>query len=183
LASPKIARLAPFALLLMSSACGTVERPSAVAKPPPSEQASPAFNAEELEIHVRSQVLERLGTEALREASAARTSIMASSYQGRFHAGGPRVKVLVRAPTGWFGWKSGGPVPLEAAAGAELDQLLANPNFWREAPFYPAMDCPDAGATMMVVRHSGRALVTRQGCTPAGLLGKLEEAVLSDGPL
>ena len=90
------------------------------------------------------------------------------------------MNVLVRGPASWMTWKSGRPAPLASAAAAELDRLLSNPALWREAPFYPEMDCPDAGATMMVVRHRGEERVTRQGCSPAGLIGQLEETVLEE---
>jgi len=129
---------------------------------------------------VEDKVSEALGPDALREAQAAPSSVMATSYQGRFDSGGPRVNIVLRRPSGWFGWKSGRAAPLTDASSRALDLLLASPALWREAPFYPEMDCPDAGATMMVIRHKAQTRVTRQGCSPAGFTGRLEELVLTE---
>lgn len=122
---------------------------------------------------------ERAGDEGLASARNAATSIVANSYQGRFENGRPRLAVLIRTATGWTSRKGARPAPVAADVAAEIDRLLGNSAMWREEPFYPDMDCPDAGATMMVIRHAGRTRVTRQGCNPAGLTGRLEEVVLS----
>lgn len=138
------------------------------------------FTRADIRKQVEQKVLETLGEDALRRGRDAPTSIMAVSYQGRFDTGGPRANVAVRDRAGWSGWKSSRPGAMAAAAGAELDRLLQDPAFWREEPFYPEMDCPDAGATMMVIWHEGRTRVTRQGCSPAGLTGRMEETVLGE---
>jgi hypothetical protein len=173
---------AALASALLVAGCAPIQPSAGQQEPPPRPPSRERYGPTVAEVRkvVEEKVVERLGAEALRQAQAARTSIVASSYQGRFESGGPRVTVAVRGSNGWTSWKSGRPAPLAAAAGAELDRLLADPAFWREAPFYPEMDCPDAGATMMIVRHRGQERVTRQGCTPAGLLGRLEETVLEE---
>ena len=173
---------ATFMSALLLSGCISVS-PTATGQslpPPPPPRISDHVSSAEIQRNVEQRVGEILGTEAVRQAQEASTSIMASSYQGRFDAGGPRVNVAVRGSANWLTWKSGRPTPLAAIAAKELDRLLGEPALWREAPFYPDMDCPDAGATMMVIRHRGRTVVTRQGCNPAGLLGRLEEAVLNE---
>lgn len=147
--------------------------------PPPPPRPSDHFTTSLIQSEVEDMVQEQLGAETLAAARGAATSIMASSYQGRFDSGGPRLEVLVRAPDGWTSWKSGRASAVPADVGAAIERLLADSALWREEPFYPAIDCPDAGATMLVIRHGGRTRVTRQGCTPAGLTGKLEEVVLS----
>jgi hypothetical protein len=161
---------------VLAAACTPVA-PAPETPPPP--RASDHFTTNQIQSEVEERVQERLGADVLGAARDAATSIMANSYQGRFDSGGPRLAVLVRTSGGWTSWKSGRPVPLAGDMGAELDRLLRDPAMWREEPFYPAMDCPDAGATMMVIRHRGGTRVTRQGCNPAGLTGKLEETVLS----
>ncbi len=171
----------PVALAVLAGGCTpAVPAPDKAPPPPPAPRASDHFTTHQIEADVEERVQERIGAEALAAARASATSIMANSYQGRFDSGGPRIAVLVRASGGWTSWKSGRPAPVAADVSAEIDRLLGNASLWREEPFYPDMDCPDAGATMMVIRHRGGTRVTRQGCSPEGLTGRLEETVLSE---
>lgn len=105
---------------------------------------------------------------------------MVAAFRGRFASQGPAVNVAVRTSAGWTGRKNGSQAPLSGDVVRELDALLKNPALWREAPFWPEMDCPDAGALLMVVRHQGRERVTRQACGTNGLTGRLLETVAAE---
>ena len=105
---------------------------------------------------------------------------MAVAVPGRFNSGGPRVNVAVRTDGGWNGWRSGTAAPLPRDVGAEIDRLLASPAFRAEPDRSPAMDCPDSGAGLMVIRREGRLRVTRQSCLPANLVGRLLTTVIEE---
>jgi hypothetical protein len=132
--------------------------------------------------YVEGAVLDRFGAEAVRAANRAASSIMAASIRGRFGTGGPAVNVAIRGPDGWVGPPSGTQALLSPAASREIDRILADQAFWAESNRFPAYDCPDSGAHLLVVRHRGRAKITRQSCEPANLVGLLLRTVLAEAP-
>jgi hypothetical protein len=132
-------------------------------------------------LHVEQAMAQRLGAGTLGEAAKAQSSILGARYHGSFSSRGPDINALVRTSAGWRWRRDGGWVPAPMALGAEIDRLLKDPLLWKEPPFYPAMDCPDAGASMMVIRHQGQVRVTRQSCSPHGLTGKLAELIAGAG--
>jgi hypothetical protein len=145
---------------------------------PERRLAAPTPDA--IQAYVEEVVGDRLGAAAVAQARGARTSIMAAAVPGRFNSGGPRVNVVTRSSDGWSGWGSGAAAPLPAAVGAEIDRLLASPALRAEPDRYPEMDCPDSGASLMVIRHDGRLRVTRQSCMPANLVGRLFQTVVEE---
>jgi hypothetical protein len=170
-----------------------------VAAPPPADEpvqpqvqsragAQPAFPERRLEAptpeairgYVEGVVGDRFGPETVRRADQARTSVMAASIRGHFGTGGPQVNVAIREGGGWTGWGGGSRAPLQSAVGAELDRLLASRAFWAEPDRFPASDCPDSGAHLLVVRHQGRTKISRQSCEPANLVGRLLRTVLQE---
>jgi hypothetical protein len=168
----------------------SIDKPASIPPPPPplGEWRLQRWELEAAEIRksVEAKVLERLGAEALRQGTAADPAIMLLGYDGRFGSAGPVVNVVGRSGLGWFGWKSGRSAPLPLAAGAEIERVLQDSALWRETPFWPDMDCPDAGALMMVIRHQDRIRITRQACGTNGLTGRLfatvaQEAIPSEG--
>jgi hypothetical protein len=132
--------------------------------------------------YVEGAIGDRFGADAVRQANAARTSVMAASIRGHFGSGGPNVNAVVRSASGWSGWRSGRAAPVSAATSAELDRLLADPALWAEPDRFPEMDCPDSGAHLLVIRHAGRSKISRQSCSPANRLGRLLETVLEEQP-
>lgn len=164
----------------------------AQADPPPQPQADSrpqlarpervlqAPTPEAIRDYVEGVVGDRFGIETVRRANQARSSVMAASIRGRFGTGGPEVNVAIREGAGWTGWRSGAQGPMPAGAASEIDRLLADPAFWSEPDRHPAMDCPDSGAHLLVVRHQGRSKITRQSCEPANRVGRLLRTVLRE---
>jgi hypothetical protein len=130
--------------------------------------------------YVEGVVTDRFGTDAVRRANGAASSVMAASIRGRFGSGGPNVNVAIRGAGGWSGWRSGRAVPLAPQVSREIDRLLASPGLWAEPDRFPAMDCPDSGAHLLVIRHAGRSKVTRQSCSPANQIGRLLTTALDE---
>lgn len=169
---------------------------AACVAPAPSEPpASPPLNgsgaermlpggptAAQIREYVEGAVSDRFGQEAVRAANGAASSVMAASIRGRLGTGGPAVNVAIRRTEGWTGRLSGAQAPLTAAASREIDRILADRAFWAEPDRFPAYDCPDAGAHLLVVRHRGRVKITRQSCEPANLAGRLLRTVLAEAP-
>ena len=144
------------------------------------ERVLQAPTPEAIRAHVEGVVGDRFGAETVRRANAARSSVMAASIRGRWGTGGPEVNVAIRESAGWTGWRTGEQAPMPADAAREIDRLLADRAFWAEPDRYPAMDCPDSGAHLLVVRHQGRTKITRQSCEPANLVGRLLRTVLRE---
>ena len=176
--------LLPALVLVALSGCTTAQ-----VTEPPQEQPRPIAGregrgqgptAESVQAEAERQIAQRLGAEALRQGREAITSIMVAAFRGAFASSGPAVKMAVRDSTGWKVWNGSGSAELPGAASRELDRLLANRSFQSEAPFWPATDCPDAGATLMVIRHKGQVRVTRQSCGFNGLIGRVSQIVLGE---
>ena len=144
------------------------------------ERRLAAPTPEAIQAYVEEVVGDRLGSEAVAQARAARASIMAAAVPGRFNSGGPRVNVATRSRAGWSGWSTGVPRSVPPEVSAEVDAILASAAFRAEPDRYPAMDCPDSGASLMVIRHEGRLRITRQSCMPANLVGRLLRTVLEE---
>ena len=161
-------------------------RPEARVEPTPQPQlARPervlqAPTPEAIRGYVEGVVGDRFGAETVRRANSARSSVMAASIRGRFGSGGPDVNVAIRESAGWTGWRSGRQAAMPADAAREIDRLLADRAFWAEPNRHPAMDCPDSGAHLLVVRHQGRTKITRQSCDPANRVGRLLRTVLRE---
>jgi len=128
---------------------------------------------------VEKAVVDHSGPGALRQAQVATSSILVVRSMGNFGSKQLAVGVLTHVGGSWH--RSSERVPQSVAR--EIDQIIQNSAFWREPAFYPPMDCPDSGATMMIVRHAGRMRVTRQSCAPSGLIGRLGSVSLGTGDL
>lgn len=140
------------------------------------------FSAEAVREIVRGHVRSRLGERVLRDADAAPAAVLAKFHHGLprpircpdgswiYH--GPRVSAAIRRDLGWAVWRAGGWRPLADASSAEIDRLLADPAFWREADYEPPT-CTDAGAQRLVARHAGREAVRQQSCGGRGPTGRL----------
>ena len=172
--------------LVLVALCGCTTAPLAE---PPQEQPRPIAGredrgqgptAESVQGEVERQIVQRLGAEALRQGQNATTSIMVAAFRGAFASSGPTVRMAVRGPIGWTVWNGSGSAAMAAPAARELNRLLADRAFQSESPFWPAMDCPDAGATLMVIRHKGQVRVTRQSCGSNGLIGRVSQIVLGE---
>lgn len=178
-------RGAALLLPLSLTACAAPAPPEPAALPPPATTAGERVlpggpTAAEIRTYVEGAVSDRFGAEAVRAANAAASSVMAGSIRGRFGSGGPAVNVAIRGGQGWTGRLSGTEAPLAPAAAREIDRILAERAFWAEPDRFPAYDCPDSGAHLLVVRHRGRTKITRQSCEPADLAGRLLRTVLAE---
>jgi hypothetical protein len=148
------------------------------------------YDAGRIRGEVERHVAARLGSEALRLALGARSSIMVTHHQGMpqpvQNADGswgyapPGANAAFRSASGWTGWSGTAPRPVAPGRAAEIDRILADRAFWAEADHVPPT-CTDSGARRMVVRHAGRTAVRQQGCGGSGLTGRLWELVFG-GP-
>ena len=125
----------------------------------------------------------RFGSEALKEAVASPTHLIAKRFAGMAPPPPPGAGPDWRAPTpatllvrrsdGWFvaaddGWRSA-----RSEAAAELDRVIADPRFWSEPAYIPP--CPDYGASLLLLKVAGRPETVRNStCT-----GIAEKAVLA----
>jgi hypothetical protein len=175
-----------FAAAGIAAVAGTLTPPpQALAAPEPARPERPqrrlaAPTPEAIQGYAEEVAGDRFGPQAVAQASAALGSIIAVAVPGRFNGGGPRVNVATRGDGGWSGWGGGGPSPLPAEVSAEIDRLLAAPAFRAEPDRYPEMDCPDSGASLMVIRERGQVRTTRQSCMPANQIGRLLRTVLDE---
>ena len=180
-------RSAGLLCLLSLAACVAPVPPEPLASAPPDDPGGERVlpggpTAAQIRDYVEGAVGDRFGQDKVRAANSAASSVMAASIRGRFGTGGPAVNVAIRGAQGWTGRLSGTQAPLGAAASREIDRILADRAFWAEPDRFPAYDCPDAGAHLLVVRHRGRVKITRQSCEPANLVGRLLRTVLAEAP-
>ncbi|HEY0625620.1 MAG TPA: nuclear transport factor 2 family protein [Allosphingosinicella sp.] len=167
--------LLPFLLLGVSLGAGASAIPPLPTEPPPQppRRGVPGVSEASVKDYLRTTLSQKVGREAVEAAGRALTSIMVSGVYGEFPLHVP-FNVLIRDRMGWQVWtEAGGPNPLPAATGAEIDRILASDAFWREAAGFSAEQPCTGGARVMVIRHRGRERVTRQPCGPSGITGRL----------
>ena len=81
--------------------------------------------------------------------------------------------LLVKRPEGWMVATAAGWRPANGDAAVELDQVLADPRFWKEPAYIPP--CPDYGASLLLLKVPGKAQTVRNSaCTSVA-----EKAVLA----
>ena len=151
--------------------------PAAASEPAPQRRLA-APTPEAIRGYVEEVAGDRFGAAALAQARAADRSVIAVAVPGRFNDGGPRVNIALRSRAGWAGWRGGRAAALPEDVGAEIDRLLASPAFAAEPDRYPEMDCPDSGASLLLIRDRGHVRTIRQSCMPANLSGRLLTTVL-----
>jgi hypothetical protein len=113
---------------------------------------------------------DRWGLEALAEARAAPTYLIAKRFAGMAPPPPPGAgpdwvvptpaALLMRRPQGWLvatesGWRAA-----KAEAAAEIDKVLNDPRFWSE-PTTNA-PCPDSGASLLLLKAAGKAETVRR---------------------
>ena len=127
---------------------------------------------------VRSDLLataaDRFGQAALDQALAAPTHLIAKRFMGMVPPPPPGAgpdwvaptptALLMKGAEGWViatgtGWR-----PAKADAAAEIDQVIASPAFWSEAP--TNLPCPDYGASLLLLKVPGKKeTVRKSSCT------------------
>ena len=173
-------RLFPAAAGILAVAWSMPPAPPAAANQPAPERRLAAPTPEAVRGSGEEVAGDRFGPVALVQARAAGSSVIAVAVPGRFNDGGPRVNIAIRSGRGWSAWTSGRAAPLAPEVGAEIDRLLASRAFAAEPDRFPAMDCPDSGASLLLIRHGGRVRATRQSCMPANFVGRLLLTVLEE---
>ena len=146
------------------------------------------FNADAVREIVRSQIRARFGADALREIDAAPSALIATFHQGlprpipcpdgSWSYEGPAVSAAIRRDGAWAARRDGSWRAVSAVSSAEIDRLLADTAFWREADYDPPT-CTDSGARRLVIRHGGRETVRQQSCGGRGLTARLFQLVLA----
>lgn len=129
----------------------------------------------EVQAHVEADLERAFGAKAVEVARSAPTSVMLAWHHGSFNRTEPRIRMAVKEASGWRLWADDRAEPrrIEHSRAMRIEAYLKRDLLWEEVPFHPAMDCPDSGAIMMVIRHRGKVRVARQSCGPALLTGEL----------
>jgi hypothetical protein len=129
----------------------------------------PGFNRAEYEHNLLATARERYGEANVRRALAAPTYLFAKLYHGMLPPPAPGappyqppMTLLIRENGQWLAASADGFRPAAPAAMAPVDALLADSAFWA-APEWSDQRCPDAGATMLMLKVPGRPEVIRSG--------------------
>lgn len=162
---------------ILAVAWSVPHAPSAAANEPAPQRRLAAPTPEAILGYVEEVAGDRFGRDAVAQARRADSAIIAVAVPGRFNAGGPHVNIALRSSGGWSGI---GGDSLPEDVGAEIDCLLASPAYAAEPDRYPEMDCPDSGASLLLIRHRGQVRTIRQSCMPANLSGRLLSTVLDE---
>lgn len=164
-------------------------------QPPGSGRREPrppgiVYDRDEVRAYVEEHVGRRFGEDALTRAAAAPSSVLVviqpsmprpvQRPDGSWGYEGPWVNAVSSDGRRWLGWKTGAPLQIGSEVAAEIDGILADPAFWREAEYAPAEGCLDGSAYSVVVRHAGKMKVGRQICMPRGLTGRLASVALNE---
>jgi hypothetical protein len=127
----------------------------------------------------------RFGAAALNAALAAPAHLIVKRFAGMAPPPPPGSGADWRAPTpsailmrqraGWSVATPAGWRPVSASSAAELDAILAGPEFWSEPAYTPP--CPDFGASLLLLKIPGRAETVRNS-TCNSQASRLVEAAL-----
>ena len=167
-----------FTALLVAALCGCAApgplAPEALPNPRPLDILPGGSSLALVRQDLLATAADRFGSEALDEAVAAPTYLVAKRFAGMAPPPPPDAgpgwrpptpaALLVRRRDGWSvatptGWR-----PADPEAAAELDQVLADPRFWSEPASIPP--CPDYGASLLLLKAQGRAETVRNSaCT------------------
>jgi hypothetical protein len=141
-----------------------------------------------VQVRAETEFSEIVGQSALDEVRRARRSIllrqpvslprMIQQPDGSWKAEAGSTAAVVRTGNGWIRIVAGSRGPLPPGVAAELDRLLADGQFWREAAF-PPQSCVDGGSQILVVRYDGRARTSAQRCGQSGITGRIGTIVLT----
>jgi hypothetical protein len=87
----------------------------------------------------------------------------------------PAAAMLVRRAEGWLVATSTGWRPATSEPGAELDRLIADAGFQQEPAYTPP--CPDFGASLLLLKHLGKAETVRNSTCMSGASRVVEAAL------
>ena len=184
----RTAILATLSAATLAACAGDATGPAALSQPTdirPLETLPAHTDLARVRQDVIATAADRFGAARLAEARSEPTHLVAKRFAGMVPPPPPGAGsdwrplspavLMVRRPNGWVVATATGWRPANAEAAADLDAIVADQDFWSEAPYTPP--CPDFGASLLLLNVAGRAETVRNSTCSSNASRAVEAAL------